>query len=215
MILWLIVSVVMSVIYGGHQLLVFLHRSRCYLQRGKQPKNSTKTAQKQTTGRFIPKQSIQTPENMSDALGSFLTDLLAESGRRHISIISDNAKRSHRHMNGRRRRAPRRSASSPLQHMSNRWESPSKFDFDSISAGTSPVRNRAENKNCRWESMKTENSVGLTRPRRQTSGIGNRLGTGATPLPDISRLRNQRSYIGRSNELTTSSLPKSLRSLPY
>jgi hypothetical protein len=97
---------------------------------------------------------------MSDALSSFLNELMAASGgkKKHISIICDNAKIAGMvPVNRRRKRsAPRRCNSSPLIHMASRWEPSSSFDFDSMnrSAETSPLRsNNGRGPSCRWPSM--------------------------------------------------------------
>jgi hypothetical protein len=114
---------------------------------------------------------------MSEALGLFLNDLMVMSGRQtsQISILSDNATKMHlTQVDGRTRRSPGRSISTPL-HLMSRLESQSKLDCNSMdnqSAGMSPIR--SNEKKCRWESMSDVRdrlrSMGpLTRPQRQIS----------------------------------------------
>ena len=157
---------------------------------------------------------------MSDALGIFFNQLLQSSGKeaRNVSIISDNAKRTDvPPRNGRRRPAPRRSVSTPLHHMS-RWESPSKFDFDSMNPSSSQLR--TNDSSFRWDSMPEKRnrpkSMGLTRPQRQSSDDG--FFSNSNSMSD--KLVNQKTaaFFGRGmtvNDMTSTSLPKSLRSLPY
>ena len=157
---------------------------------------------------------------MSDALGIFLHDLVACSGKpgARISIISDNARRmqdSDFDASARRRRGVLRSASTPLDHMASRWDTAS--NFDSNISGASPIRNHPtlKEQTSRWES---ESSSGrapkLTRPKRDDDNDLTLL----SPVHDTGKLRNKHAVVPMkhlSKERTTSNLPKSLRSLPY
>ena len=131
----------------------------------------------------------------------------------HVSIISDNAKKMNLPAgNGRRRRAPRRSISTPLHHMS-RWDSPSKVDVDAMNHQRSLLTRSRDDNDCRWESMCDKRgrvkSSSLTRPQRKSS---------FTNDSSRDKLFSQKgpsfSILGKEGS-GTASLPKSLRSLPY
>lgn len=156
--------------------------------------------------------------NMSEALRTFFQELRVQSGRpaRHISIISDNAKRMQNpELTTRRRRAaPGRSVSTPLNHMSARWEAASSPDLNSKKGSPSILDRKS-----RWESGSSskgpELAPKLTQRRSRVSSTTEEA-NGLSPCHDIGKLR-QRSPGGKAlkKDLSTTSLPKSLRSLPY
>jgi hypothetical protein len=167
---------------------------------------------------------------MSDALSTFLNELMVTSGRqkKNFSIICDNAKITDMPVNGRKkRRAPHRSVSTPLDHsMASRWEPSSSFDFDSVnpSAGTSPLRSNNRRK-CRWESMSEKQTSAdspllgpLAQPRRKTTPTSD----DANRLRDFGKMRSPKGGTLKMSRkvqdfytMSSASLPKSLRSLPY
>jgi hypothetical protein len=169
---------------------------------------------------------------MCDALSSFLNELMVTSGgkKKHISVICDNAKITDMPVNGRKkRRAPRRSVSTPLDHMASRWETSSSFDFDSVnqSAGTSPIRSNNNERKCRWESMSEKQTSAdsllgpLARPRRRTTDASKKP-EDANQLRDFGKMRKSKGgsfkmsrKVQDVSTMNTASLPKSLRSLPY
>jgi hypothetical protein len=164
---------------------------------------------------------------MSDALCTFLNELMVTSGRnkKHFSIICDNAKITDMPVNGqKKRRAPHRTVSTPLDHMASRWEPSSSFDSVNPSTGTSPLRSNNGRK-CRWESMSEKQTSAdspllgpLAQPRRKatpTSDDANRLrdfGMMRSPKGGTFKMsrKGQDTYT-----MSRASLPKSLRSLPY
>ena len=149
---------------------------------------------------------------MSDALGQFLNDLIVCRGKPgvHISIISDNARRVQDAdfvSNARRRRAPRRSVSTPLNHMSSRWES--SFGL----TGEKSLQQTTTGRSSRWESdsLASSGTIELKRPKRDFSDSSRR-----NPEDSRQKLKALNSSTKTmKREMTTSSLPKSLRSLPY
>jgi hypothetical protein len=170
---------------------------------------------------------------MSDALCTFLNELMVMSGgkKKHISIICDNAKITDMPVTGRKkRRAPGRSVSTPLDNMASRWEPSSSFVFDSVnpSAGTSPFRSNNRRK-CRWESMSEKQTSAdsllgpLARPRRKTSDTRT-MPEDANPLVrDCGKMRSLKGGTFKTSRkvqddistMSSASLPKSLRTLPY
>ena len=150
---------------------------------------------------------------MSDALGQFLNELIVCRGKTgvRISIICDNAKRVQDAdfvSTERRRRAPRRSVSTPLNHMSSRWES--SFGL----TGEKSLQQSTGTRPSRWESdsLASSRPIELKRPKRDYFSDSSRR------HPDQDTKRQLKSLNGAKNmkrEMTTSSLPKSLRSLPY
>jgi hypothetical protein len=150
---------------------------------------------------------------MSDALGSFLNQLIVCSGKpgSSVSIISDNARPMQdpdMQSGARRRRAPGRSASTPLNHMASRWEAASSFNAFH-DAGNTQQRNF--DRKSRWESETPSTSaIKLTRPTREsTDGL-------LSPFHDTGKLTKKHSSTKNlKKEMSTANLPKSLRSLPY
>jgi hypothetical protein len=168
---------------------------------------------------------------MSDALSTFLNELMVTSGRKkkHFSIICDNAKITDMPVNGRKkRRAPRRSVSTPLNHMASRWEPSSSFDFNSVnpSVGTSPFRSNHGRK-CRWESMSEKQTSAdsllgpLARSRKKIPDTRT-MDEDANRLRDFGKMRAPKGGTFKMSKkvqdistMSGASLPKSLRSLPY
>lgn len=151
---------------------------------------------------------------MSDALGQFLNDLIVCRGKPgvHISIISDNAKRvqdADYVSNARRRRAPRRSVSTPLNHMSSRWES--SFGL----TGEKTLQQSTNGRSSRWESdgLASSRTIELKRPKRDYFADSSRRYPDQDTRRQLKALNSGTKNMKR--EMTTSSLPKSLRSLPY
>lgn len=152
---------------------------------------------------------------MSDPLGLFLHELIVCVGKSgvSISIISDNAKRVQDAdfvRNARRRRAPGRSASTPLNHMSSRWE-PTFGLADDKSFHRSPGGRKS-----RWESdcMMSAPTIEMMRPKRPLYKEGRSLplvcdDNAKTQLKSPTILKNIKMEVKSSN------LPDSLRSLPY
>ncbi len=142
-----------------------------------------------------------------------MNDLIVCAGRPgvRISIISDNAKRVQDAdfvKGARQRRAPRRSASTPLDHMSSRWE-PSFGPTDEKSLHQSD-----EGRKSRWEShsIASARTIELMRPRRESfRDVASRFSDHDTSM----QLKSHNTLKNHSTEMATSKLPKSLRSLPY
>eukprot|EP00934_Nitzschia_sp_Nitz4_P002232 Nitzschia sp. Nitz4//scaffold75_size92586//73887//74426//NITZ4_004867-RA/size92586-processed-gene-0.27-mRNA-1//1//CDS//3329557741//2232//frame0 len=166
---------------------------------------------------------LDSTTNTSEALSSFFKDLMVQSGRqaRHISIISDNAKRTTLHYpemspTTRRRRTPGRSVSTPLNHMSSRWDTACSLNTQPTNRESRRTGDGTGNKS-RWDcgSSLTDNKRGaIVTPRRKSSTTEDV--DGLKPAHDIGKLRSRGSN-GKSakKEATTASMPKSLRSLPY
>ena len=172
---------------------------------------------------------------MSDALSTFLREVLRTSGGTSFSVISDNAKCMNSrgsYERERRRRCPLRSASTPLSQMSSRWgdcrietraapvgvKPPSRSVHESAAIKNSATA-KQKNKN-RWaigEKNNASSSKTLKRPTRKESDCSTVL-EGMKRLPDELRKKNARNnggLYGRKEANAGASLPKSLRSLPY